>query len=56
MALPARFRLDVRIKEGTHNTADQGDKQLNDKEMVAAAARENESLMTILRKMSATCK
>ena len=54
-ALPPRFRLDVRIREGTHSTADQVNKQLNDKERVAAAC-ENESLMTVLRKMLETCK
>jgi len=54
-ALPPRFRLDVRIREGTHSTADQVNKQLNDKERVAAAC-ENESLMAVLRKMLETCK
>lgn len=54
-ALPPRFKLDVRIREGTHSTADQVNKQLNDKERVAAAC-ENESLMAVLRKMLETCK
>ena len=54
-ALPPRFRLDVRIREGMHSTADQVNKQLNDKERVAAAC-ENESLMAVLRKMLETCK
>lgn len=54
-ALPPRFRLDVRIREGTHSTADSVNKQLNDKERVAAAC-ENESLMAVLRKMLETCK
>ena len=54
-ALPPRFRLDVRIREGTHTTADQVNKQLNDKERVAAAC-ENESLMAVLRKMLETCR
>ncbi|KAF8469703.1 hypothetical protein BDZ91DRAFT_720739 [Kalaharituber pfeilii] len=54
-ALPPRFRVDVRIREGTHSTADQVNKQLNDKERVAAAC-ENESLMAVLKKMLETCK
>jgi len=54
-ALSPRFRIDVRIREGTHSTADQVNKQLNDKERVAAAC-ENESLMAVLRKMLETCK
>ena len=53
-ALPPRFRVDVRIREGTHSTGDQVNKQLNDKERVAAAC-ENESLMAVLRKMLETC-
>ncbi|KAH0542209.1 hypothetical protein GP486_008653, partial [Trichoglossum hirsutum] len=52
-ALPPRFRVDVRIKEGTHSTADQVNKQLNDKERVAAAL-ENGTLMGVLNKMLAT--
>ncbi|KAI5780668.1 hypothetical protein DFH27DRAFT_582857 [Peziza echinospora] len=54
-ALHPRFRLDVRIREGTHSTGDQVNRQLNDKERVAAAC-ENESLMAVLRKMLETCK
>jgi metal-sulfur cluster biosynthetic enzyme len=54
-ALPPRFRVDVRIKEGTHSTADQVNKQLNDKERVAAAL-ENGTLMGVLNKMLETCK
>jgi metal-sulfur cluster biosynthetic enzyme len=54
-ALPPRFRVDVRIKEGTHSTGDQVTKQLNDKERVAAAL-ENGTLMGVLNKMLETCK
>ncbi len=54
-ALPPRFRVDVRIKEGTHSTAEQVTKQLNDKERVAAAL-ENGSLMGVLDKMLETCQ
>ncbi|KAI9828651.1 MAG: hypothetical protein M1832_001754 [Thelocarpon impressellum] len=54
-ALPPRFRVDVRIKEGSHSTGDQVTKQLNDKERVAAAL-ENGTLMAVLNKMLETCK
>lgn len=54
-ALPPRFRVDVRIKEGTHSTADAVNKQLGDKERVAAAL-ENGTLMGVLRKMLSTCE
>jgi metal-sulfur cluster biosynthetic enzyme len=54
-ALPPRFRVDVRIKEGTHSTADQVNKQLGDKERVAAAL-ENGTLMGVLKRMLSTCE
>ncbi|KAF3919563.1 hypothetical protein ABW20_dc0102652 [Dactylellina cionopaga] len=54
-ALPPRFRIDVRIREGTHQSTEQVNKQLNDKERVAAAC-ENETLMGVLSNMLATCK
>ena len=54
-ALPPRFRVDVRIKEGSHTTAEQVTKQLNDKERVAAAL-ENGTLMSVLKKMLETCR
>ncbi|KAH8732886.1 hypothetical protein GQ44DRAFT_601331 [Phaeosphaeriaceae sp. PMI808] len=54
-ALPPRFRVDVRIKKGTHSTDDQVNKQLGDKERVAAAL-ENGTLMGVLRKMLETCE
>ncbi|KAI9842383.1 MAG: hypothetical protein M1837_007303 [Sclerophora amabilis] len=54
-SLPPRFRVDVRIKEGTHSTGDQVTKQLNDKERVAAAL-ENGTLMGVLNKMLETCQ
>lgn len=53
-ALPPRFRVDVRIKEGTHSTAEQVNRQLGDKERVAAAL-ENGTLMSVLRKMLDGC-
>lgn len=54
-ALPPRFRLDVRIKEGTHSTAEDVNKQLADKERVAAAL-ENGTLMGVIAKMLETCR
>ncbi|KAI5290438.1 hypothetical protein KEM52_000445 [Ascosphaera acerosa] len=52
-ALPPRFRVDVRIKEGTHSTAAEVTKQLRDKERVAAAL-ENATLMGVIGKMLET--
>jgi metal-sulfur cluster biosynthetic enzyme len=54
-SLPPRFRVDVKIREGTHATAEQVNKQLNDKERVAAAM-ENSTLMSVLAKMLETCR
>ena len=54
-ALPPRFRVDVRIKEGTSQTADEVNKQLGDKERVAAAM-ENRSLINVVNTMLATCE
>ncbi|KAJ4296250.1 hypothetical protein N0V90_006295 [Kalmusia sp. IMI 367209] len=46
---------DVRIKKGTHSTDEAVNKQLGDKERVAAAL-ENGTLMGVLRKMLSTCE
>ena len=54
-ALPARFRVDVRIKEGTHSTAEEVNKQLADKERVAAALW-NPTLQSFVKKMIETCE
>ena len=54
-ALPPRFRIDVRCKEGTHTTDKQLNKQLADKERVMSAL-ENETLMGLVGKMIETCK
>ncbi|KAK7540808.1 uncharacterized protein J3D65DRAFT_256807 [Phyllosticta citribraziliensis] len=54
-ALPPRFRVDVRIKKGTHSTDEAVNKQLGDKERVAAAL-ENGTLMGVIRKMLSTCQ
>lgn len=54
-SLPARFRVDVRIKAGTHSTADEVNKQLADKERVAAALW-NPTLQSFIKKMLETCE
>ncbi|KAK3187209.1 hypothetical protein K4F52_004113 [Lecanicillium sp. MT-2017a] len=53
-ALPPNYRVDVRCKESTHVQDDQVNKQLADKERVAAAL-ENDSLKGVLDKMLETC-
>lgn len=53
-ALPPNFRVDVTVKEGTHSQDDQVNKQLADKERVAAAL-ENDTLKGVIDKMLATC-
>jgi len=52
--LPTSFRVEVKIKKDTHAQADEVNKQLADKERVAAAL-ENKNLMGILRKMMQPC-
>ena len=54
-SLPARFRVDVRIKEDTHTTAEEVNKQLADKERVAAALW-NPTLQSFIKKMLETCQ
>ncbi|KAI9828932.1 MAG: hypothetical protein M1826_005855 [Phylliscum demangeonii] len=54
-ALPPRMRVVVKIKEGSHSTAEQVTKQLNDRERVAAAL-ENDTLMAVLKKMLESCR
>jgi len=53
-ALPQRFRVDIRVRKGTHQSESQVNKQLNDKERVAAAV-ENEALLGVLNGMLSTC-
>ncbi|RDL33169.1 FAM96B-like protein [Venustampulla echinocandica] len=53
-ALPPSYRVEVKIKKDTHSQADEVNKQLADKERVAAAL-ENANLMGILRKMMKPC-
>ncbi|KAG7660577.1 uncharacterized protein J8A68_005843 [[Candida] subhashii] len=54
-SLPARFRIRILIKEGSHQSENQVNKQLNDKERVAAAC-ENDQLLSVISQMLATCK
>ncbi|KAI5965118.1 hypothetical protein KGF57_000911 [Candida theae] len=54
-SLPARFRIKIVIKEGTHQSESQVNKQLNDKERVAAAC-ENDQLLGVISQMLSTCK
>jgi len=53
-ALPPSYRVEVKIKKDTHSQSEEVNKQLADKERVAAAL-ENENLMGILRKMMKPC-
>ncbi|KAJ0336818.1 hypothetical protein COL922a_007508 [Colletotrichum nupharicola] len=53
-ALPPNYRVDVRVKENAHAQDDQVNKQLSDKERVAAAL-ENDTLRGVLDKMLETC-
>lgn len=53
--LPPRFRIRILIKEGTHQLENQVNKQLNDKERVAAAC-ENNQLLSVISQMLSTCK
>ncbi|EQC29359.1 hypothetical protein SDRG_12823 [Saprolegnia diclina VS20] len=48
-SLPKRFKVDIRITPGTHITEDAINKQLNDKERVAAAL-ENAHLLNVVNK------
>ena len=54
-ALPPSYRVEVRIKKDTHNQAEEVNKQLADKERVAAAL-ENASLGNILKTMMKPCE
>lgn len=54
-AMPPRFRFTILLKKGTHSSENQVNKQLNDKERVAAAC-ENEQLLGVVANMLSTCK
>ena len=46
-SLPARFKVDISITPGTHASEHDVNKQLNDKERVAAAL-ENDNLLRVV--------
>ncbi|KAF9518218.1 hypothetical protein BS47DRAFT_1325521 [Hydnum rufescens UP504] len=52
-SLPARFRVDITVKEGSHQSESALNKQLNDKERVAAAL-ENTTLLDVVNGCLAT--
>lgn len=53
-ALPPSYRVEVKIKKDTHSQAEEVNKQLADKERVAAAL-ENANLLGILKTMMKPC-
>ncbi|KAJ2725836.1 hypothetical protein GGI07_001043 [Coemansia sp. Benny D115] len=52
-SLPERFKVDIRVRQGTHQSEVQVNKQLNDKERVAAAL-ENTYLLDVVNQCLAT--
>ncbi|EMR10350.1 hypothetical protein PNEG_01603 [Pneumocystis murina B123] len=52
--LPPRFRVTVKVKKNTHQNEKQINKQLKDKERVAAAL-ENQQLANVIHGMMASC-
>lgn len=46
-ALPARYKVDIRVREGSHQSENAVNRQLNDKERVAAAL-ENSHLVDVV--------
>ncbi|AMD19730.1 HCL421Wp [Eremothecium sinecaudum] len=54
-SLMPRYRVTILLKEGSHQSENQVNKQLNDKERVAAAC-ENEQLVEVVSKMLSTCR
>jgi len=52
--LPERFKVDILINEGTHQSEHAVNKQLNDKERVAAAM-ENQSLLGVVNQCLSNC-
>ncbi|KAH9454351.1 hypothetical protein Pst134EB_014441 [Puccinia striiformis f. sp. tritici] len=51
-SLPSRFKVDIKIKEGTHQSENSVNKQLNDKERVAAALENNHLLGVVQQCLS----
>ncbi|RPD59193.1 hypothetical protein L226DRAFT_536202 [Lentinus tigrinus ALCF2SS1-7] len=52
-SLPQRFKIDIRVKPGSHQSEHALNKQLNDKERVAAAL-ENPALLEVLEQCLST--
>jgi len=52
-SLPPRFKVDMRVKPGSHQSENAVNKQLNDKERVAAAL-ENPALVEVVEKCLST--
>lgn len=52
-ALPSRYKVDIRVRPGTHQSENAVNKQLNDKERVAAAL-ENQHLLGVVSDCLAT--
>ena len=52
-SLPPRFKVDVKVREGTHQQEHAINKQLNDKERVAAAL-ENNHLIDVVQQCLST--
>jgi metal-sulfur cluster biosynthetic enzyme len=52
--LPRRFKINVKVRQGSHQTEEQINKQLNDKERVAAAL-ENQQLLGIVNECLSSC-
>ncbi|KAA0201906.1 hypothetical protein HAZT_HAZT005523 [Hyalella azteca] len=48
-SLPFPYKIIIEVQQGTHDTADEVNKQINDKERVAAAL-ENPNLSAIVKK------
>ncbi|ANB14164.1 Cia2p [Sugiyamaella lignohabitans] len=53
--LPPRYRITINVREGTHQSEGQVNKQLNDKERIAAAC-ENDQLLSVISNMLSTCR
>ncbi|KAI9296951.1 DUF59-domain-containing protein [Neoconidiobolus thromboides FSU 785] len=52
-SLPPRFKIDITVREGTHQSELAVNKQLNDKERVSAAL-ENQSLLEVVNQCLST--
>ncbi|GAA5896545.1 hypothetical protein JCM6882_005724 [Rhodosporidiobolus microsporus] len=52
-SLPERFKVDIKVREGTHQSENAVNKQLNDKERVAAAL-ENTHLLSVVQQCLST--